>query len=172
MQLYYEQEQFSDAIAYAEKVVVLQSLGQKIKWDAYRVLARSAIALQNTKKATKAYAVLEQAPDAALAVEALYFNAQQKHIAHDYASSNRLIEKIAQDFGNYPEWGAKSLLLMSQNFYQLDDAFQASFILESIVANFAQFPEIVEQAQLDLANLKAIESKNNSSIKVEEENEN
>jgi len=172
MQLYYEQEQFSNAIAYAEKVVVLQALGQKIKWDAYRVLARSAVVLQDVKKATKAYAVLEQAPDAALAVEALYFNAQQKHIAHDYAASNRLIEKIAQDFGNYPEWGAKSLLLMSQNFYQLDDAFQASFILESIVANFTQFPEIVEQAQLDLANLKAIESKNNSSIKVEEENEN
>ena len=172
MQLYFEQEQFSDAIAYAEKVLVLQSLGQKIKWDAYRVLARSAIAIQNTKKATKAYAVLEQAPDAVLAVEALYFNAQQKHITHDYTASNRLIEKIAQDFGNYPEWGAKSLLLMSQNFYQLDDAFQASFILESIVTNFTQFPEIVKQAQLDLANLKAIESKNNSSIKVEEENEN
>ena len=172
MQFYYEQEQFSDAIAYAEKVVVLQSLGQKIKWDAYRVLARSAVTLQDVNKAAKAYAVLEQAPDAALAVEALYFNAQQKHIAHDYASSNRLIEKIAQDFGNYPEWGAKSLLLMSQNFYQLDDAFQASFILESIITNFTQFPEIVKQAQLDLANLKAIESKNNSSIKVEEENEN
>lgn len=172
MQLYYEQEQFSDAIAYAEKVVVLPALGQKIKWDAYRVLARSAVVLQDVKKAAKAYAVLEQAPDAALAVEALYFNAQQKHIAHEYASSNRLIEKIAQDFGNYPEWGAKSLLLMSQNFYQLDDAFQASFILESIVANFTQFPEIVKQAQLDLSNLKAIESKNNSSIKVEEENEN
>ena len=172
MQLYYEQEQFSDAIAYAEKVVVLQSLGQKIKWDAYRVLARSAVTLQYVNKAAKAYAVLEQAPDAALAVEALYFNAQQKHIAHDYASSNRLIEKIAQDFGNYPEWGAKSLLLMSQNFYQLDDAFQASFIVESIITNFTQFPEIVKQAQLDLVNLKAIESKNNSSIKVEEENEN
>ena len=171
MQLYYEQEQFSDAIAYAEKVVVLQSLGQKIKWDAYRVLARSAVTLQDVNKAAKAYAVLEQAPDDALAVEALYFNAQQKHIAHDYATSNRLIEKIAQDFGNYPEWGAKSLLMMSQNFYQLDDAFQASFILESIITNFTQFPEIVKQAQLDLANLKAIESKNNSSIKVEEEDE-
>lgn len=172
MQIYYEKEQFTDAIAYAEKVVVLQSLGQKIKWDAYRVLARAAVAIQDIKKAAEAYAVLEQAPDAALAVEALYFNAQQKHIAHEYASSNRLIEKIAQDFGNYPEWGAKSLLLMSQNFYQLDDAFQASFILESIITNFTQFPEIVGQAQLDLANLKAIESKNNSSIKVEEENEN
>ena len=172
MQIYYEKEQFSDAIAYAEKVVVLQSLGQKIKWDAYRVLARAAVAIQDIKKAAEAYAVLEQAPDAALAVEALYFNAEQKHIAHEYASSNRLIEKIAQDFGNYPEWGAKSLLLMSQNFYQLDDAFQASFILESIITNFTQFPEIVKQAQLDLANLKAIESKNNSSIKVEEENEN
>jgi hypothetical protein len=61
---------------------------------------------------------------------------------------------------------------MSQNFYQLDDAFQASFILESILTNFTQFPEIIKQAQLDLENLKSIESKNNSSIKVEEANEN
>ena len=61
---------------------------------------------------------------------------------------------------------------MSQNFYQLDDYFQASFILESILTNFTQFPEIIKQAQLDLENLKSIESKNNSSIKVEEANEN
>ena len=52
------------------------------------------------------------------------------------------------------------------------DAFQASFILESILTNFTQFPEIIKQAQLDLENLKSIESKNNSSIKVEEANEN
>jgi hypothetical protein len=60
---------------------------------------------------------------------------------------------------------------MSQNFYQLDDAFQASFILESILTNFTQFPKIIKQAQSDLDNIKAIEAQNNSSINVKEENE-
>ena len=91
---------------------------------------------------------------------------------HEYAASNEVIEKIAQDFGNYPEWASKSLLLMSQNFYQLDDAFQASYILESILTNFTQFPEIIKQATLDLENIKTIEAKNNSSIKLKSENEN
>jgi len=171
MQLYHEQEQFLEAIAYAQKVLLLNALVPKIKWDAYRVLARSAVAIKDIKKASEAYAVLENAPDTSLAVEALYFNAKQKHLIYDYKGSNQLIEKIAKDFGNFPEWNAKSLLLMSQNFYQLDDAFQASFILESILTNFKQFPEIIEQAQSDLDNIKTIEAQNNSSIKVKEENE-
>ena len=171
MQLYYEQEEFLEAITYAQKILQLKSLVPKIKWDAYRVLARSAVVLKDSKKASEAYAVLENAPDAALAVEALYFNAKQKHLIYDYEGSNQLIEKIAKDFGNFPEWNAKSLLLMSQNFYQLDDAFQASFILESILTNFTQFPKIIKQAQSDLDNIKAIEAQNNSSINVKEENE-
>ena len=171
MQLYYQQEQFLEAIAYAQKVLLLKSLVPKIKWDAYRVLARSAVVLKDIKKAGEAYAVLENAPDPVLAVEALYFNAKQKHLIYDYEGSNQLIEKIAKDFGNFPEWNAKSLLLMSQNFYQLDDAFQASFILESILTNFTQFPEIIKQAQSDLENIKAIEAQNNSSVNVKEENE-
>ena len=172
MQLYFEQKEYSEAISYAERAIELKQLDQKIKWDAYRIIAQSSIKLKNIEKAKGAYAELENAPDASLAVEALYFNANQKHLVHEYEASNLLIERIAKDFGNYPEWGAKSLLLMSQNFYQLDDAFQASFILESILTNFTQFPEIIKQAQLDLENLKSIESKNNSSIKVEEANEN
>lgn len=172
MQLYYEQEQFSEAIKYAEQIVVLQSLSQKIKWDAYRILARSSVVIKDVKKAEKAYAVLEKAPNPSLAVEALYFNAEQKHTTGEYEASNRLIERIAQDFGDYPEWGAKSLLLMSRNFYRLEDAFQASFILESILTNFTQFPEIIKQAQSDLDSLKASEAKNNSSIKVEADDEN
>ncbi len=172
MQLYFENEIYLEAIAYAERVIELNQLDQKIKWDAYRIIAQSSIKLKNISKAKLAYVVLEKAPDPSLAVEALYFNAKQKHIAHEYEASNLIIERIAKNFGNYPEWGAKSLLLMSQNFYQLDDAFQASFILESILTNFTQFPEIIKQSQFDLENLKAIESKNNSSIKLEEANEN
>ena len=65
-----------------------------------------------------------------------------------------MIENIAQNYGGYPRWGAKSLLLMSKNFYQLDDAFQATYILESIIENFNQFPEIVKEAKKTLKILK------------------
>ena len=172
MQLYFEQENFKEAIFYADRVIELKQLGQKIKWDAYKVLARSSKAIKDKPRAAKAYQVLEDSPDSELAVEALFFDAQEKHMNHEYAASNEVIEKIAEDFGNYPEWASKSLLLMSQNFYQLDDAFQASYILESILTNFTQFPEIIKQAMLDLENIKTIEAKNNSSIKLKSENEN
>ncbi len=171
MQLHYEQERFSQAISYTEKVLALEIIEQKIKWDAYIILARSAVALNDLERATAAYSELEKSPDTSLAVEALYFDAEQKHKKHQYEDSNKVIEKIAQYFSGYPEWGAKSLLLMSQNFYQLDDAFQATFILESILTNFTQFPDIIEQAKSNLENIEAIEAKSNSSINIKNEDE-
>ena len=48
---------------------------------------------------------------------------------------------------------------MSKNFYQLGDAFQATFILESVIENFGQMPDIVEEAKKNLLQIKEIESK-------------
>lgn len=56
---------------------------------------------------------------------------------------------------------------MSMNFYQLDDAFQATFILTSILENFTQFPEVIKEATINLENIKTVEAKNNSSINLE-----
>ena len=67
-----------------------------------------------------------------------------------------MIENIAQNYGGYPRWGAKSLLLMSKNFYQLDDAFQATYILESIIENFNQFQKLSKKPK-DIENIKMVE---------------
>jgi hypothetical protein len=97
----------------------------------------------------------------------LYFDALQKHNDLKFAASNKVIENIAQNYGGYPSWGAKSLLLMSKNFYQLDDAFQATYILESILENFSQFPVVIQEAKKNLENIKTVEAKNNASIDLE-----
>ncbi len=55
---------------------------------------------------------------------------------------------------------------MSKNFYQLGDAFQASFILESIIENFQKMPNIVNEAKKSLLKIKQIESEKNSSIEI------
>ena len=56
---------------------------------------------------------------------------------------------------------------MAQNFYALKDAFQATYILESVITNFEDYPEVVEEAKAELAVIKATEAKTNSSVDTE-----
>ena len=167
MQYYFQTQAYGEAISYAENILALNKLEEQIKWDALYVLAKAAEATKDTRKTTKAFKALEKAPKGEWAVEALYYDAAKKHKQLDFAASNVVIENIAQNYGGYPLWGAKSLVLMSKNFYQLDDAFQATFILESILENFTQFPAIIKEAEADLENIKMVEAKNNGSINLE-----
>jgi TolA-binding protein len=167
MQYAFNNKNLELATRYAEEILTLSNLEEQVKWDAYYILAKASQAKKNFPKAAAAFKQLEKAPQGERAVEALYFNAMQKYNDLQFADSNKVIENIAQNYGGYPRWGAKSLLLMSKNFYQLDDAFQATYILESIIENFNQFPEIIKEAKKDIENIKMVEAKNNASISVE-----
>ena len=167
MQYHFDTQDHAAAIAYAKTIIDLTDLDEEVRWDAYYIMAKSAEASKDIATAVQAFKALEKAPQGERAVEALYFSALTQHDQKAFAASNKIIENIAQNYGGYPEWGAKSLLLMSKNFYQLDDAFQASFILESILENFTQFPAILAEAKKDLENIKKIEAENNASITLE-----
>ena len=56
---------------------------------------------------------------------------------------------------------------MARNYYALEDAYQATYILESITTNFKEFPEIVEEASSELRRIKLLEAERNSSIDPE-----
>ena len=122
--------------------------------------------LGNRKKALSAYKMLEKDFNREYAVEALYFKALDNFDKKDFLNSNLVIEKISNEFSGYKKWTGKSLLLMSKNFYELGDAFQASYILESVIENFNQMPNIVEEANRNLKIIKQAESKRNSSIEI------
>jgi hypothetical protein len=54
---------------------------------------------------------------------------------------------------------------MAKNYYALDDAFQANYILESIVSNYAEaYPDVAEDAQKELEIIKEKEAETNSSV--------
>jgi hypothetical protein len=53
---------------------------------------------------------------------------------------------------------------MAKNFYGLKDSYQATYILDNVVQNFKDFPEVVAEAQKELDAIKVEESKTNSSI--------
>jgi len=81
-----------------------------------------------------------------------------------FEASNTSVQKIAKDYSGYKFFGAKGLVLMAKNFYGLKDSFQATYILESVIKNFTEFPEVVQEAQTELDFIKTEEAKRNSSI--------
>ena len=60
---------------------------------------------------------------------------------------------------------------MAKNFYALDDAFQATYILESIIKNLKNLTVFITEAKLELNTIKTEQAKTNSSVEKKEGNE-
>ncbi len=167
MKASYELKQYDEAVLFAEKVLDNDKVDNTIKSDAQIIIARSAIETGNESKAKTAYAEVAKIASGKLAAEALYYEAYFKNKESDFEGSNASIQKLAKDYSGYKYFGAKGLVLMAKNFYALEDAFQATYILESVITNFEDYPDVVEEAKAELAVIKAAESKTNSSVETD-----
>ncbi|MGB0789206.1 MAG: tetratricopeptide repeat protein, partial [Marinirhabdus sp.] len=167
MKASYEMAQYGQAVAYAEKVLNNPKIDNSIKSDAQVIIARAALKTNDTAKARTAYAQVAKIATGALAAEALYYDAHFKNKDGKYASSNAAVQKLAKQYSGHKLYGAKGLVLMARNFYALGDAYQATYILESVIKNFAQFPEVAQEAGSLLSQIKKAESKTNASVEVD-----
>ena len=166
MRCYYDKKDYENSIIYAEKVLDNPKTDDNVKSDAQIIVARAAIQMGDETKARAAYAKLQTIAKGELAAEALYYDAYFKNKDSKFDASNTAIQKLAKDYSSYKYFGAKGLILMSKNFYGLKDSFQATYILDSVIKNFTDFPDVVSEAQLELDSIKNEESKTNSSITI------
>lgn len=164
MKSHYEQNDLGQAITYAEKVLTNARIDNTVKSDAQVIIARASIKTGDEARAKTAYAAVQAIATGALAAEALYYNAYFKHKENNFQGSNTTIQELARDYSGYKEYGARGLVLMARNFYALQDAYQATYILESVISNFPDYPEITQEAQELLASIKANEAKTNASV--------
>ncbi|UOX32764.1 tetratricopeptide repeat protein [Flavobacterium sediminilitoris] len=164
MKSYYEKEDYTSAVVYADKVLANDKIDDRIKSDAQIIVARSAIKTNDEVKAKQAYADLLKIAKGELAAEALYYDAYFKNKEEKFEASNKVVQKIAKDYSGYKYYGAKGLVIMAKNFYGLKDSFQATYILESVIKNFSDYPDVVEEAKTELNKIKTEVSKTNSSV--------
>ena len=167
MKGYYQQQDYDQGLQYAQRVLESPDLDQRIRSDAYLVMARTAWEKGDSLKAKSAYASLLSQSFGEATAEALYFDAYFKQQSNAPEESNASVQRLLQEYGSYREWGGKGLLLMAQNFSVLDDAFQATYILENIISNFQDYPELVERAQSELRDLKVKEARRNTDVNPE-----
>ncbi len=164
MKSYYDSKDYPNSVVYAEKVLTNPKTDTNVKSDAQIIIARAAIQTGDEVKARSAYAKLQTIAKGELAAEALYYEGYFKNKDGKFEDSNSVVQKLAKNYSSYKYFGAKGLILMSKNFYGLKDSFQATYILESVIKNFTDYPDVVTEAQKELNNIKSEEAKTNSSI--------
>lgn len=164
MKAYYDMKDYTETVGYAEKVLNNDKASERARSDAQIFIARAAIKTGDEDKAKEAYAKLNKSASGALGAEAQYYDAYFKRKAGDFAGSNESVQVLAKDYSGYREYSVKGLLLMGKNFYDLEDAYQATYILQNVIDNFKEFPEVVAKAEQELKRIKAEEAKINSSI--------
>ena len=164
MRSYYDQKDYANAVVYADKVLANPKTDNKIKSDAQIIVARAAIKVNDEQKARVAYAKLLTIAKGELAAEALYYEAYFKNKDGKYEDSNKTVQKLAKDYSGYKYFGAKGLIVMAKNYYQLKDNFSATSILDSVIKNFKEFDDVVSEAQTELNIIKGEAAKTNSSL--------
>lgn len=167
MKSHLELENFEEAEAYAQKVMSNPEVGRNVKNDAQVIIARTALQKGDQAKAKEAYAEVQKNATGELAAEALYYDAYFKNREGLYQLSNDAVQKLAKDYSGYKEFGARGLLLMGKNFYELNDPYQATYVLETLIESFPNYPDVLEEAEQELTRIKAEEAKTNSSIESE-----
>lgn len=164
MQGYYLGSDFLKTLTFTERVLNLPNLESSLKWDALTLKAKSSLAIKDSITAAATFKQLESAPQSNIVAEALYFRAYLLNQEKQYEQSNELIGKIAQLGSASGIWNVKALLLLANNYFELDDSFQAIFVLESVIENFETYPEQIEIAKELLKNYSSNEKETPNEI--------
>jgi TolA-binding protein len=164
MKCYYEKMDYSNSVVYADKMLNNPKIDDNVKSDAQIIIARSALQTGDETKARAGYARLLTLAKGELAAEALYYDAYFKYRDGKFEPSNVAVQKLAKNYSAYRYFGAKGLVVMAKNYYGLKDSFQATYILENVIKNFTDYPDVISEAQSELDRIKEEEAKTNSSI--------
>ncbi len=169
MKANYQLNNYDEAVSYAEKVLKQSKIDNKITSDAHVIIARSAMKTNDEDRAKSAYEKVEETATGETAAEALYYKAYFLYKDANYEQSNAVVQILAKDYSSQKYFSAKGLIIMAKNFYKLNDAFQASYILESVIENFSEFSDVTIKAQEELSKIKTEQAKTNASIQTEDD---
>ncbi len=164
MKAYYEKKNYPKAKIYAENVLNLPKLEEDVKNDAELILARIAIVNKDFSTAREYYEIIDKTATNKVKAESLYYKALFLHQDKLYEKSNEVVQNLIADYSNYKYWGVKSYIVMAKNYFALGDSYQSVYILENVIKNFSQFPDLTEEAKNELYRVKNKEAKENESI--------
>ncbi len=142
------------AMAYAQKVVNHPKASARMKEEAEWILARAAVKNGDDTTARELYNKLTGSSNPSIAAEAMYYKALFEHKEGKYDLSNKTIATLSKKYPSKKFWGGKALILMAKNMHAKGDLFNSTYILENVIKRFKKYPEIIQEAQNLLNEIK------------------
>lgn len=136
MRIYNSMNNIEEALSFAVILENNDKVSDRVRSEALLIIARNAMKNEDEAFAKATYKKLLGVAKGKMKVEAMYYKAYFLNEASNYEKSNEIIFDIASKHAGYKYWGAKSLLIMAENFNALNDKYQATYTLETIIKNF------------------------------------
>jgi TolA-binding protein len=134
------------ALQYAEVILNDERASPEHRSEAMVVRARSYYQLGNTNMAHQAFEEVKSKAKGEPQAEASYYIALIQNERGEYAKSNETIFWMIDKLPSYQKWRYMALLVLAENYYGLDDIFQANYTLDFIIEeNYNE--EVVKQAR-------------------------
>ena len=162
----YELKKYEEAIAYANKVLLLEKVSNEIMNEANFIIAKSYLAQQKYDEALAAFKITMSKAKNELGAEAYYNVAFIYYLKKEYKLSEKIIFELVAE-SDYSYWVTCSLILLADNYMAMNDHFQAKTTLSSVIEN-SDIPELKQIAQQKLDKIISDETAAKQAEKAQE----
>ena len=156
------------ALKFAEIILTDERLESEIESEARVVRARCYWTLEELSNAHQAYEEVKQKTKGESQAEAAYFISKIQNINSEYDKSNETIFWMIDNLPSYQKWRFKALLVMANNYLNLEDVFQANYTLDFIIEENYD-AEIVAEAQALKDQIKQMQEEERNELEKREE---
>jgi tetratricopeptide (TPR) repeat protein len=152
MESYFLEQNYTQSDHYAQLTLEQGGVNTNAMNRSMLIRGKSAYMQNDSQLATDYFlSTLNSAQDENGA-EAQYLLAKIQSEQGQFKQSNETLYDLNNRFGSYDYWLGQSFLLITDNYIEIDEIFQARATLKSIIEN-APEEEIVEAAKMKLAEL-------------------
>ena len=157
MNCYWQLEEKDSAFAAAQDVLTMDDLDPLVRTRAQMILAKVYLYRGEDSLAYNQFAVIADSGNGEASAEARYTMAEIKFNAGDYEKAESLIYDVIEQEPSYEYWVIKAFILSGDIFIQTNNLHQAKATLNSIVDGVEDYPELVEEAKMRLAEIAKME---------------
>ena len=134
------------AIGYADAILADDKHAPEVRSEAYAVKARGLLAQGDSTAARQAYDQVVLHTRGGYQAEGFYYQALFQARSKDYAGSNESIFALIDNHPSESNWRHKGLLLLAENYWGLNDPFQAQYTVDFLLED-SPSEEIKAKAQ-------------------------
>ena len=154
MYSYYGMSRYDSSAYFARRILEVALVTADAENEALLMLGKSAYGQRNYATAIDYFIATVNAAKDEYGAEAQYLFARIYYERKSYRQSIEALFDLNRQFGHYDQWLGRSFLLISDNYRDLGEIFQAKATLESVIQNSPD-PAVVAEAKIKLTELDA-----------------